>query len=73
MTAPSNEICISVNGEAITIASQSSIADLAQQLDLPLRGVAIALNGEIVARSAWGTILLESRSKIEVVSIAAGG
>ncbi len=73
MTAPTNEICISVNGEATTIASQSSIADLAQQLDLPLRGVAIALNGEIVARSAWGTTLLESRSKVEVVSIAAGG
>ncbi len=37
------------------------------------RGVAVAINGEIIRKSAWNTTSLQESDVIEIVTAAAGG
>lgn len=37
------------------------------------RGVAVAINGEIISKSAWNTTSLQESDVIEIVTAAAGG
>lgn len=37
------------------------------------RGVAVAINGEIISKSAWNTTTLQESDVIEIVTAAAGG
>jgi sulfur carrier protein len=40
---------------------------------LPRRGVAVAVNGAVIPKSAWSTTRLEAEDQVEVVTAAAGG
>jgi sulfur carrier protein len=42
-------------------------------LAIEIRGVAVALNGEIVRRGDWATTALHDGDIVEIVSAAAGG
>jgi sulfur carrier protein len=67
---------IVVNGEAETCAALSVAALLqlrGSQADPQRRGVAVALNGALVPRSAWATTTLSPGDRIEIVRAAAGG
>jgi sulfur carrier protein len=61
-----------VNGSACDVDAQT-IVELLEVQHLPLRGVAVALDGEIVPRSQWASTTLTDGSTIEVVTAAAGG
>ena len=37
------------------------------------RGVAVAINGEIISKSSWTTTTLQESDVIEIVTAAAGG
>jgi sulfur carrier protein len=37
------------------------------------RGVAVAINGDVVPRSTWSTTLVLDESHVEIVTAAAGG
>ena len=37
------------------------------------RGVAVAINGEIISKSDWNTTTLQESDVIEIVTAAAGG
>ncbi len=37
------------------------------------RGVAVAINGEIISKSTWNTTSLQESDVIEIVTAAAGG
>lgn len=37
------------------------------------RGVAVALNGEVVPKSRWGATRLSPGDRVEIVTAAAGG
>ncbi|MDA8261730.1 MAG: sulfur carrier protein ThiS [Actinomycetota bacterium] len=69
----SAELALTVNGKPATAREGSNLAQFAEELGLPPRGVAIALDGEIVPRSQWAFTLVTKGCAIEVVSIAAGG
>ena len=69
----SAEVELTVNGKAARALQGSTLAQLAESLGLPARGVAIALDGEIVPRSQWAFTLVSEGCAVEVVSIAAGG
>ena len=69
----SAELRLTVNGKPAVAQEGVKLAEFAQELGLPPRGVAIALNGEIVPRSQWAFTLVREGCAIEVVSIAAGG
>lgn len=63
---------IVVNGDATELAPESSVADLVTVLGLPDRGIAVAVDGELVPRGQW-TKLLDNDSQVEVVTAVQGG
>jgi sulfur carrier protein len=62
-----------VNGEACEVDDGMTVAALATSvLDRP-KGVAVAVNGEVVPRSAWPTTALRDDDRVEVVTAKRGG
>jgi sulfur carrier protein len=64
---------LTVNGHAREVAPGSTLADLVRQLTESPRGVAAAVNGEVVPRGAWPATALAERDAVEVVTAVQGG
>jgi len=63
---------ITVNGKQLD-AKDLSIEALLTDLEIETRGVAVAINGEIVRRGEWTSVTIVSGDRVEIVSAAAGG
>jgi sulfur carrier protein len=62
-----------LNGEPTTVDDCITVDRLAASvLDRP-KGVAVAVNGEVVPRSAWDRTELREDDQVEVVTAKAGG
>jgi sulfur carrier protein len=64
---------VTVNGEHRDLADGTTVAALLAGLALPVRGVAVAVNSEVVSRSRWDGTRLRSGDRVEVLSAAQGG
>jgi sulfur carrier protein len=64
---------VSVNGEATDLPAGTSVADLIARLELEPRGIAVAVDGEVVTRRTWGERPLAAGEHVEILSIAQGG
>jgi sulfur carrier protein len=66
---------IRVNGEGSDMqAGETVLAALVRLgLDAQARGVAVAVDGEVVPRAVWETFLLEQNARVEVLSAMQGG
>jgi len=64
---------VTVNGEATELPAGTSIADLIALLELEPRGIAVAVDGEVVTRRTWGERPLAAGERVEILSIAQGG
>jgi sulfur carrier protein len=67
---------IVVNGEARTVSSGSALPDLLGALGLdPLRarGIAVAVNDEVVRRKQWDAVRLREGDRVEIVTANQGG
>jgi sulfur carrier protein len=66
---------IVLNGERTEMASgETVIAVLARVgLSADARGVAVAVDGEVVPRGAWETFALAQDARVEVLSAMQGG
>jgi sulfur carrier protein len=62
-----------VNGEPRSLTSGTSVDALVAALDLEPRGLAIAVNGEVVPRSTWPDHDLADGDEIEILTVAQGG
>lgn len=64
-----------VNGEARELAAGATVASLVASLPgAPQgRGVAVALDGEVVPRGAWSETELGDGARVEVVVAVQGG
>ncbi len=63
---------IRVNGELQNFIA-ATVSNLLIEMGIETRGIAVALNGEIVSRSEWSSTLINDNDSIEVVTAAAGG
>ncbi len=63
---------IRVNGDERPF-EPGTVADLLERLGAPVRGVAVAVDGEVVPRSQWSSTALRDGDSVEVLSAAAGG
>jgi sulfur carrier protein len=63
---------ITLNGEP-SAHRDESVADLVARLGVGPAGVAVALDGEILARSQWAQTRVADGSHVEVVTAMAGG
>jgi sulfur carrier protein len=66
---------VTINGEPRRMDDGATVASVIEMLDVApgARGVAVALDGEVVARSSWSQTQLRDGSLVEVVSAIQGG
>ncbi len=62
-----------VNGLDRELADGSTVATVLALLDAPPSGVAVALDGEVVPRAAWGTTVVPDGASVEVLTAVQGG
>ena len=67
------KIKIRLNGKNKNITEGYNLYDLVNELDLPLKKVAIELNREIVDKKIIKKIKLNNKDNIEVVHFIGGG
>jgi sulfur carrier protein len=63
---------IRVNGEDQDFVPET-VEELVQRLSIEPRGVAVAIDGDVVRRSEWATTPIEDGCAIEIVTAVAGG
>lgn len=73
MTGPAGAATIRVNGDEHALAPGATVASLLADLGTEPRGVAVAVDGEVVVRRSWGERLLAAGEHVEILSIAQGG
>ncbi|WP_306213378.1 sulfur carrier protein ThiS [Actinoplanes sp. RD1] len=64
---------VTVNGSATSVAATSTVEGLVAGVTEARRGVAVAVNGEVVPRSAWSGAVLREGDKVEILTAAQGG
>lgn len=70
MTAGTNLV---LNGDAVVVHAGTTVADLvAEHADSP-KGLAVAVNAEVVPRSAWASTTLADGDRVELLVAAQGG
>ena len=63
-----------MNGQDVSVASATIAELLAEQaIKIGQRGIAVALNGSVVPRSAWGETALSPGDSVEIVRAMQGG
>ena len=66
-------VSVFVNGERRELHSPATIADMLRRLELPLRGVAVEVNEQIVPRARHAEHQLANGDRLEIVSLVGGG
>lgn len=64
---------IMVNGQPREIATATTLEALLRQLEIPVRGVAVEINGQIVPRAKHAEYRLSTGDRLEIVSFVGGG
>ena len=66
---------IELNGDRVELADDARVADAVARAggDRGPRGVAVAVDGEVVPRAAWERLKLREDQKVEVVGAIQGG
>ena len=62
-----------VNGVPYEVPDGSTVADLVAVWCPSPRGVAVAVDGEVVPRGCWEATVVAPGSTVEIVTAAAGG
>ena len=62
-----------LNGTDRELPDGATIADVLALLDAPDRGVAVAVDAEVVPRGEWHGVRLHEGSRVEVVQAVQGG
>ena len=70
---PETELSLFVNGEGRRVPAPCSVAALLGTLTLEPRRVAVAVNRDVVPRSAFAGHQLASGDKVEILEAVGGG
>jgi len=66
---------ILINGQSSEVPAGETVAAALRRLGLEsdARGVAVAVDGEVVPRVGWATFVLEEDARVEVLTAMQGG
>ena len=66
---------IRLNGEESELRPGETVAGVLRRLEVPpdARGIAVAVDGEVVPRSGWESCVLSDRADVEVLTAMQGG
>ena len=62
-----------VNGETIILSEKTSLLELLQRNGYATDKIAVELNGEIIPRSRYASVILTDIDNLEIVSFVGGG
>ena len=62
-----------VNGELRELRQGTTVADVVALLGRGPKGLAVAVNEELVPRTRWPATTLHERDRVELLTAAAGG
>lgn len=69
----SNKITITLNGEALTIAPQTTVADLLQQHAQLSGRFIVAINDELVVKSNYQQTIIQADDAVDTIAPITGG
>lgn len=55
------------------LSSQASLQQLAETLQMPDKGVAVAVNNQMIPRTKWSETILQENDQVVVIKAACGG
>lgn len=64
---------VTVNGEPRDLEPETTVAALVERLGRGRKGIAVAVNEEVVPRSAWDDTRINDGDRVEMLSAAQGG
>ncbi len=66
---------LKVNGDTTECNDDTTVAGLLAKLDIAnnASGVAVALNGSVIARTEWSSTALSSGDAVEIIHAVQGG
>jgi len=62
-----------VNNNSQFIKEESSVLEMAGQLEIESKGIAIAINQTVISKSDWSTIQLKENDNITIIKATQGG
>ena len=62
-----------VNGEQIILSEKIPLSEFLQQEGYAPEKIAVEINGEIIPRSRYASVILTDADKLEIVSFVGGG
>ncbi len=62
-----------VNGVVRASETPTDVVSLLEEMGIEPRGIAVAINGEVVRRSQWTSTVIASGDRVEIVTAVAGG
>ena len=64
---------VQVNNKEVEMTPASTLTQLAAQLELPVQGIAIAVNNKMVPRTQWNDTILNENDSLVIIKAACGG
>lgn len=64
---------IKVNGENVSLNDENLLSNLASQLNLPEKGIAVAVNQEMIPREKWQEFSLNQNDDVIIITAVCGG
>jgi sulfur carrier protein len=64
---------VQVNGDWREFPDGATVAELLAELGTAERGVAVALDGEVVRRGQWGEVVVSKGSRLDILTAVQGG
>jgi thiamine biosynthesis protein ThiS len=66
-------VTATINGEPRTVRDGLTVAELLAELHLGTEGIAVAVGGSVVRRSAFADVALRDGDAVEIIRAVAGG
>ncbi|WP_459210017.1 sulfur carrier protein ThiS [Aquimarina rhabdastrellae] len=66
-------ITINVNNQPHTVQNSSSLNELLEQLQIATQGIAVAINQNIIPKTAWNETQLQAEDHILIIQATQGG
>jgi sulfur carrier protein len=67
------DVLISVNGEPRTVRDGGTVEQVVGEITAQTRGIAVAVNGDVIRRGAWSATVLRAGDALEIVTAVQGG
>ena len=64
---------VTVNGEPREVPAGTTVAQVVATMTSQRKGIAAAVNGEVVPRGGWTGLALRDQDQVEVVTAVQGG